>query len=124
MCFCLSIKRNATTTHAMFVMRFAVIMFLFSLCLGVVENLTSLDPSISERVVMETDLLQWILTRIKVKVFDSNRQYASEILAILLQDSRGNYQGLIRCLEDFLLFTGDLFGEFLLFTDDLFAIFT
>ncbi|CAG8541164.1 6682_t:CDS:10 [Paraglomus brasilianum] len=75
--------------------------------LGVVENLTSLDPSISERVVMETDLLQWILTRIKVKVFDSNRQYASEILAILLQDSRGNYQGLIRCLEEFLLFTAN-----------------
>ncbi|CAG8626352.1 1073_t:CDS:10, partial [Ambispora gerdemannii] len=57
--------------------------------LGVIENLTSFDPSLSEKVVGETNLMAWILNRIKVKAFDSNKQYASEILAILLQNSRG-----------------------------------
>nr|CAG8539392.1 13438_t:CDS:10 [Entrophospora candida] len=58
--------------------------------LGVVENLTSLDPTYSETIVNGTNLLQWLLTRVKVKGFDSNKQYASEILAILLQNSRAN----------------------------------
>ncbi|CAG8537622.1 13610_t:CDS:10 [Ambispora leptoticha] len=58
--------------------------------LGVIENLTSFDPSLSEVVIQKTNLMEWILNRIKVKAFDSNKQYASEILAILLQDSRDN----------------------------------
>jgi len=95
LCFCSSIKRDELHLLCGLYSIFCNNVFIF-LCLGVIENLTSLDPSISERVLKETDLLQWILTRIKVKVFDSNRQYASEILAILLQDSRGNYQSFIR----------------------------
>ncbi|GBB94760.1 hypothetical protein RclHR1_02410006 [Rhizophagus clarus] len=58
--------------------------------LGIVENFTSFDPAISERIVRETNLLQWMLNRIKVKTFDSNKQYCSELLAILLQNSRAN----------------------------------
>ncbi|KAF0536947.1 DUF1716-domain-containing protein [Gigaspora margarita] len=58
--------------------------------LGVIENFTSFDPSLSEKFVKDTSILQWILTRIKVRTFDSNRQYCSEILAILLQNSRAN----------------------------------
>ncbi|CAG8449035.1 9177_t:CDS:10 [Dentiscutata heterogama] len=58
--------------------------------LGVIENFTSFDPSLSEKLVKDTNILQWILTRIKVRTFDSNRQYCSEILAILLQSSREN----------------------------------
>ncbi|RIA90269.1 Catenin-beta-like protein [Glomus cerebriforme] len=58
--------------------------------LGIIENLTSFDPAISERVVRDTNLLQWILNRIRVKAFDSNKQYCSELLAILLQNSRVN----------------------------------
>ncbi|RIB12551.1 Catenin-beta-like protein [Gigaspora rosea] len=58
--------------------------------LGVIENFTSFDPSLSEKLVKDTSILQWILTRIKVRTFDSNRQYCSEILAILLQNSRAN----------------------------------
>ncbi|RUS25529.1 Catenin-beta-like protein [Jimgerdemannia flammicorona] len=57
--------------------------------LGIMENLTGLDPKLSERIVAETELLPWLLKRIKVKAFDSNKQYASEIIAILLQSSRG-----------------------------------
>ncbi|CAI2164326.1 3851_t:CDS:10 [Funneliformis geosporum] len=58
--------------------------------LGIIENFTSFDPAISERVVRDTNLLQWILNRIRVKTFDSNKQYCSELLAILLQNSRVN----------------------------------
>lgn len=53
------------------------------------ENLAGLDPKLSERIVIETELLHWLLRRIKSKAFDSNKQYASEIVAILLQSSRG-----------------------------------
>ncbi|KAJ3403696.1 hypothetical protein HDV05_007667 [Chytridiales sp. JEL 0842] len=58
--------------------------------LSVIENLISVDPTISETVVSKTTLLPWLLQRIKSKTFDSNRQYASELLAILLQQSRPN----------------------------------
>ncbi|KAG9299218.1 hypothetical protein G9A89_013866 [Geosiphon pyriformis] len=58
--------------------------------LGVVENLTSFEPSMSEKIVQNTNIMQWILARLKIKGFDSNKQYASEILAILLQNSRAN----------------------------------
>ncbi|KAL1921927.1 uncharacterized protein VTP21DRAFT_10569 [Calcarisporiella thermophila] len=58
--------------------------------LGIFENLTSIDPSISELVVTQTELLRWLLQRVQKRQFDSNRQYASEILAILLQNSRKN----------------------------------
>ncbi len=57
--------------------------------LGIIENFTSFDPAISERVIRDTNLLQWMLNRIRVKAFDSNKQYCSELLAILLQNSRG-----------------------------------
>jgi len=39
--------------------------------------------------------LNWLLKRIKVKSFDSNKQYASELLAILLQNSRDNRLALL-----------------------------
>jgi beta-catenin-like protein 1 len=56
----------------------------------VIENLISVDPPIAEKVVESTKLLTWLLKRIKVKTFDSNRQYASEMLSILLQGSQNN----------------------------------
>ncbi|CAG8520790.1 11599_t:CDS:10 [Diversispora eburnea] len=43
-----------------------------------------------EKIISDTKLLEWILARIKVKGFDSNKQYCSELLAILLQNSRAN----------------------------------
>ncbi|KAI8622813.1 Catenin-beta-like protein [Chytriomyces sp. MP71] len=58
--------------------------------LSVIENLISVDPSVSEKVVSTTTLLVWLLSRIGLKQFDSNRQYASELLSILLQSSREN----------------------------------
>ncbi|WWD06053.1 hypothetical protein V865_004138 [Kwoniella europaea PYCC6329] len=56
--------------------------------LGVFENLLSFMPPLSEQIVNETNLLPWLLKRIQKKEYDSNKQYASEILAILLQDNR------------------------------------
>ncbi|KAI9139486.1 Catenin-beta-like protein [Paraphysoderma sedebokerense] len=58
--------------------------------LNVIENLTSFLPSVTETIVKTTSFLAWLLARIKVKPFDSNKQYASEILAILLQNSKEN----------------------------------
>ncbi|KAI9336574.1 Catenin-beta-like protein [Obelidium mucronatum] len=58
--------------------------------LSVIENLISVDPTIAEKVVSSTTLLVWLLSRISTKQFDSNRQYASELLAILLQNSKPN----------------------------------
>lgn len=60
--------------------------------LGIFENFASLDPELSERVVRETPLVKWLLSRLKMKGFDQNKQYASELLAILLQSSTTNRQ--------------------------------
>lgn len=56
---------------------------------GILENLLGLDPQLAERIALKTEFLPWLLKRIQTKGYDSNRGYASEILSILLQDSRG-----------------------------------
>ncbi|GBG66651.1 hypothetical protein CBR_g66787 [Chara braunii] len=58
--------------------------------LGIVENLVEVNPQVTESVCERTKLLRWLLNRVKVRDFDSNRLYASEILAILLQNSSVN----------------------------------
>ncbi|KAJ3215401.1 hypothetical protein HDU67_000446 [Dinochytrium kinnereticum] len=58
--------------------------------LGVLENLVAVDQSIAELAIEKTSLLPWLIKRISMKTFDSNRQYASELLSILLQNSRKN----------------------------------
>ncbi|KAG0343846.1 hypothetical protein BG004_004953 [Podila humilis] len=58
--------------------------------LAVFENLTSIDPTLAETIVLKTQLMPWMLKRLKVKSFDSNKQYCSELLAILLQNSSEN----------------------------------
>ena len=57
--------------------------------LSIFENVLSLDPELARRITIDTKLPQWILKRIQAKQFDSNRGYASEILAILLQNDHG-----------------------------------
>jgi hypothetical protein len=63
--------------------------------LGVFENLFSFMPPLADTVVSDTTLLPWLLQRIAKKEFDSNKQYASEILAIVLQQSSGNVARLL-----------------------------
>ncbi|XP_057807304.1 uncharacterized protein LOC131021989 isoform X1 [Salvia miltiorrhiza] len=58
--------------------------------LSTIENLIEVKPSASELVCEKTKLLKWLQARIKIREFDSNKQYASEILAILLQNSAAN----------------------------------
>lgn len=58
--------------------------------LATLENLIEVKPAVAELVCERTKLLKWLLGRIKVREFDSNKQYASEILAILLQSSTAN----------------------------------
>lgn len=62
--------------------------------LSVIENLIEVKPNVSELVCERTKLMKWLLGRIKVKEFDGNKQYASEILAILLQSSVANQKRL------------------------------
>jgi beta-catenin-like protein 1 len=57
--------------------------------LGIFENLLSFIPPLAIQVVNTTELLPWLLKRIaKEHAYDSNKQYASEILSILLQEER------------------------------------
>lgn len=58
--------------------------------LSCIENLIEIKPAVAELVCDRTKLLKWLLGKIKVREFDSNKQYASEILAILLQNSSTN----------------------------------
>ncbi|KAG2427002.1 hypothetical protein HXX76_012786 [Chlamydomonas incerta] len=59
-------------------------------CLAVVENLVEIQPELSSVFVERTKLLSWLLRRLKRREFDTNKQYASEILAILMQGSVSN----------------------------------
>ncbi|KAJ3150840.1 hypothetical protein HDU89_002837 [Geranomyces variabilis] len=58
--------------------------------LSVLENFIGVDPRLSETIVEKTTLLPYLLQRIRPKAFDSNRQYASEMLSVLMQNSRAN----------------------------------
>ncbi|KAG0042038.1 hypothetical protein BGZ83_000984 [Gryganskiella cystojenkinii] len=58
--------------------------------LAILENLTGIDVALAETIVQKSTFLPWILKRMKVKAFDSNKQYCSEILSILLQSSSDN----------------------------------
>lgn len=62
--------------------------------LATIENLIEVKPAVAELVCEKTKLLKWLLGKIKVREFDSNKQYASEILAILLQNSTANQKKL------------------------------
>lgn len=62
--------------------------------LATIENLIEVRPAVAEMVCERTKLLRWLLGKIKVREFDGNKQYASEILAILLQTSEGNQKRL------------------------------
>eukprot|EP00038_Savillea_parva_P010860 m.193312 g.193312 ORF g.193312 m.193312 type:complete len:601 (-) comp18896_c0_seq1:31-1833(-) len=62
--------------------------------LGIFENMLDLDPSLAERLVKECDILKWLVARVRSKKYDPIKLYASEILAILLQNSDANRSAL------------------------------
>ncbi|KAH3776937.1 beta-catenin-like protein 1 [Dreissena polymorpha] len=60
--------------------------------LGIIENMAEFRPEMCTDAAQQ-GLLQWLLKRIKAKMpFDGNKLYATEILAILLQNSDDNRQ--------------------------------
>ncbi|TIB95392.1 DUF1716-domain-containing protein [Wallemia mellicola] len=64
--------------------------------LGVFENMISLRPELAETLVTTTDTLPWLLKRITKVEYNQNKQYSSEILAILLQDSTKNRSAVLK----------------------------
>lgn len=62
--------------------------------LSTIENLIEVKPAVAEMVCERTKMLRWILGKIKVREFDVNKQYTSEILAILLHNSVVNQKKL------------------------------
>eukprot|EP00124_Ichthyophonus_hoferi_P005491 Ihof_evm2s810 gene=Ihof_evmTU2s810 len=60
--------------------------------LGLIENLCALKPGIFKPVFHNAKLRQWLKFRLKQKVFDANKLYAAEILAILLQQGEENWK--------------------------------
>ena len=60
--------------------------------LAILENIISLKPAIAIKVSANKKLLEWLLSRINASGFDANKQYASEIIAILLQNSDDNME--------------------------------
>ena len=55
--------------------------------LAIIENLCELDPKIGDVVYERSRFLPWLLKRLQRPEFDYNKQYASELLAVLLQNS-------------------------------------
>ncbi len=53
--------------------------------LAIVENLVDLKSSIAVDICAKTHLLKFLLMRLRVRKFDTNKLYCSEILSILLQ---------------------------------------
>ena len=74
--------------------------------LAVVENIIEASPDVyAERVVAGCELLGWLLAQLKGKKFTPNKQYVSEVLAMLLLQSTpnrtrfGELDGVERCLQ-------------------------
>ena len=53
------------------------------------ENLLELRPELGEAIAVKADFFGWALKRLQNRAFDQNKQYTSELLAILLQTSKG-----------------------------------
>ncbi|CAK7338787.1 unnamed protein product [Dovyalis caffra] len=62
--------------------------------LATVENMIEVEPKVAEMICEKTRILKWLLGKLKVREFDSNKQYAAEILSILLQNSEANQKKL------------------------------
>lgn len=53
--------------------------------MAIIENLVEVRPDIAVTTCAKTHILKFLLVRLKVKKFDANKLYCSEILSILLQ---------------------------------------
>lgn len=53
--------------------------------LAIVENLVEIRPEVAILICDKTNLLHFLLNRLKVKEFDENKLYCAEVLSILMQ---------------------------------------
>lgn len=53
--------------------------------MGIIDHMVEVKPAVAELVLDKTKLLKWLLGRIRKRGSDSNKAYASELLAILMQ---------------------------------------
>eukprot|EP00007_Cunea_sp_BSH-02190019_P005902 CAMPEP_0174244314 /NCGR_PEP_ID=MMETSP0417-20130205/34848_1 /TAXON_ID=242541 /ORGANISM="Mayorella sp, Strain BSH-02190019" /LENGTH=694 /DNA_ID=CAMNT_0015323983 /DNA_START=30 /DNA_END=2110 /DNA_ORIENTATION=- len=58
--------------------------------MGIVENLVEIRPDLANMFGETTKILDWLLERLGKQEFDQNKQYAAELLAVLLQSSTKN----------------------------------
>lgn len=65
----------------------------------VIENIIEIQPLYANDICERTPILKFLLNRLKTKIFDDNKLYASEILSILLQSSPENNRRLAQ-LDD------------------------
>lgn len=52
--------------------------------LDIIESLITIDPLKTTHLTTKTRILAYLLQKIKQPLFDSNQQYASELLSVLL----------------------------------------
>ena len=62
--------------------------------LAVFEAVLEARPDASEALAQKTPLLPWLLNRVKTRGFHANKLFASELLALLLQQQPSNQQHL------------------------------
>ena len=55
--------------------------------LAIIDNLVEILPEVGKTVCRRTNILKYLLQRVKPKKFDAVKLYASELLSILLQSS-------------------------------------
>jgi beta-catenin-like protein 1 len=58
--------------------------------LSIIENFTEVNIELCQVLGEKTEILQWLLKRIQQRQFDDIKLYCSEILSILLQNSKDN----------------------------------
>mgnify|MGYP003641540554 CR=1 FL=1 len=58
--------------------------------LSIIENLTEASPQFADIIGQKTEIIAWLLKRVQTSGSDANKLYASEILAILLQNNPQN----------------------------------
>ena len=56
----------------------------------------ALSVQVADTVCARTKLMRWLLSRVKQREFDSVKQYASEVLAILVQNTPANRRRLVQ----------------------------
>ncbi len=60
--------------------------------LAIIENMCEVRNEVVVMAAGEQGLLAWLLKRVRIRSYDPNKLYASEILAILLQGHEANQQ--------------------------------